>query len=63
LWKVILKKAFGSVLKVVRLEKELIQQELADFTGMDRAYNFWAWARHPDAVPWNLLQIEQSIKN
>jgi hypothetical protein len=37
---VILKKAFGSVLKVVRLEKELIQQELADFTGMDRAYNF-----------------------
>lgn len=33
-----LKVAFGEVLKQLRLKKDLTQQQLADYTGMDRAY-------------------------
>lgn len=33
-----LKIVFGEVLKEFRLKKELTQQQLADYTGMDRAY-------------------------
>ncbi len=33
-----LKIVFGEVLKEFRVKKELTQQQLADYTGMDRAY-------------------------
>jgi DNA-binding XRE family transcriptional regulator len=33
-----LRKAFGIVLKELRIKKGLTQQQLADFAGMDRAY-------------------------
>jgi len=33
-----LKTAFGEVLKELRLKRQLTQQQLADYTGMDRAY-------------------------
>lgn len=33
-----LKTIFGTLLKEYRTQKDLTQQELADFTGMDRAY-------------------------
>lgn len=33
-----LKAAFGEVLKEIRIKKELTQQQLADYSGMDRAY-------------------------
>ena len=33
-----LKAAFGEVLKETRIKKELTQQQLADYSGMDRAY-------------------------
>ena len=33
-----LPKVFGSVLKEIRLEKKLSQQELADYSEVDRAY-------------------------
>lgn len=33
-----LKTIFGAVLREYRTEKEITQQQLADFAGMDRAY-------------------------
>ena len=33
-----LKTIFGEILKEQRLQKSLTQQQLADYTGMDRAY-------------------------
>ncbi len=33
-----LKTIFGAVLKEFRIQRDLTQQQLADFTGMDRAY-------------------------
>ena len=33
-----LKKIFGEILKEQRLQKSLTQQQLADYTGMDRAF-------------------------
>jgi transcriptional regulator with XRE-family HTH domain len=33
-----LKTAFGKTLKALRTEKDLTQQQLADFAGLDRAY-------------------------
>jgi len=33
-----LRAAFGEVLKELRVKRELTQQQLADYTGMDRAY-------------------------
>jgi transcriptional regulator with XRE-family HTH domain len=33
-----LKTIFGEILKELRLKKDLTQQQLADYAGMDRAY-------------------------
>ena len=33
-----LKVVFGEVLKELRIKRELTQQQLADYSGMDRAY-------------------------
>lgn len=33
-----IKVIFGAILKELRTERELTQQQLADYTGMDRAY-------------------------